>query len=221
VGTQGGSEDHSAIVNGLPAHVLGFAFVPARAIGAARVPADWQFVVATCGIKANKTGRVQDAYNKLSADAAALLALWNERGAPGPRAVSLAAVLATPDAAETLRAMAGPLRNRLDHFMREDARIAPAMRAFERGDAAELGRLADDSQTEAESLLGNQIPETTALAAAARRAGALAACSFGAGFGGAVWALVERGDAARFAEAWAPQAFVLRPGPALLDLPTK
>jgi galactokinase len=221
VGTHGGSEDHSAIVNGIPGHVLAFAFVPSRALGAAKVPDDWCFVVGTCGIKANKTGRVQDAYNKLSADAAALLALWNERGANGPRAVSLSAALEEAGAADTLRSLAGGLRNRLEHFIREDARVPAAMQAFARGDAAELGRLADESQAEAADLLGNQIPETIALAAAARKAGALAACSFGAGFGGAVWALVERDAAHGFAKGWVRDAFVIHPGPALTDLSTK
>jgi galactokinase len=221
VGTHGGSEDHSAIVNGRPDRVLGFAFVPSRAIGAATVPDRWRFVVSTCGVKANKTGRAQDAYNKLSADAAALLALWNERGATGPKAFSLAAALESPEAADALRAMAGGLRNRLDHFIREDARILPAMAAFDRGDAGELGRIVDESQADAAHLLGNQIPETIALAAAARKAGALAACSFGAGFGGAVWALVPREDADRFATAWSRDAFVIRPGPAMMELSTK
>jgi galactokinase len=221
VGTHGGSEDHSAIVNGRPGHVLGFAFVPSRALGAASVPDRWRFVIGTCGVKANKTGRAQDAYNKLSAAAAALLDLWNGRDVPGPRAVSLASAIEPPGALETLRAMSGDLGNRLEHFVREDARVLPAMRAFERGDAAELGRLADESQADAASLLGNQIPETIALASAARKAGALAACSFGAGFGGAVWALVERDTAASFAEAWTRDAFVIRPGPALVELSTK
>ena len=45
-------------------------------------------------------------------------------------------------------------------------------------------------------LLGNQVPETIALARAALAHGAFAACSFGAGFGGSVWALVE-GDGRR------------------------
>jgi galactokinase len=221
VGTHGGSEDHSAILNGRPRHVLGFAFVPSRALGAARVPDRWQFLVSNCGVKANKTGRAQEAYNRLSADAAALLELWNERGAGGPRAVSLAAALETPGAADALRAMAGPLRNRLEHFIREDARIPLAMHAFARGDDDELDQLSSDSQKDAESLLGNQIPESIALAAAARKAGAFAACSFGAGFGGAVWALVETRLAEAFATHWSRDAFSATPGPALTDLSTK
>jgi galactokinase len=221
VGTHGGSEDHSAILNGLPRHVLGFAFVPSRAFGAARVPDEWQFVIATCGVKANKTGGARDAYNKLSADAAALLELWNGRGAGGPRAISLAAVLERPDHAETLRAMSGELASRLQHFVREDARIPEAMRAFERGDKEALARLSRESQSDAERLLGNQIPETIALVSSARKAGAFAACSFGAGFGGAAWALVEATSVDHFRKKWGRDAFAIRPGPALTDLSTK
>ena len=54
----------------------------------------------------------------------------------------------------------------------------------------------------AEALLGNQVPETVALAASARELGAAASSAFGAGFGGSVWALVPRGDAEGFATAW-------------------
>src|SRR5262249_46675554 len=221
VGTHGGSEDHSAILNGMPRHVLGFAFVPSRALGAARVPDDWQFVVATCGVKANKTGGAQDAYNKLSADAAALLEMWNGRGAGGPRSVSLAAAVERPDAAETLRAMSGPLADRLQHFIREDARIPDAMRAFERGDKDTLAQPSRESQSDAERLLGNQIPQTIKLGSAARKAGAFAACSFGAGFGGAAWALVETAQTERFLKQWGRDAFPMRPGPSLTDLTTK
>jgi galactokinase len=220
VGTQGGSEDHSAIVNGRAGQVLAFAFVPSRAVGAAPVPDDWVFVIATCGIKANKTGRAQTAYNRLSADAAALLDSWNAQAARR-RAISLAAALDTPGGADLLRGIAGSRRDRLEHFIREDGRVPIAMDAFARGDVGELGRLAAESQREAEHLLGNQIPETVTLAKRALTGGAFAACSFGAGFGGAVWALVGREQAERFAGAWARDAFAIRPGPPLTDLSTK
>jgi galactokinase len=78
--------------------------------------------------------------------------------------------------------------------------------------------LSEESQGDAEQLLGNQIPETSALARAARKAGAFAACSFGAGFGGSVWALVETERAAKFAHTWHPTAFVITPGPPLTQV---
>ena len=75
------------------------------------------------------------------------------------------------------------------------------------------------------------MPETIALVQSARELGALAASSFGAGFGGSVWALVRTADALRFAEQWEAryrgefpaaaqraQFFTSRPGPAATRL---
>ena len=47
------------------------------------------------------------------------------------------------------------------------------------------------------------MPETVFLAASARRCGAAAASAFGAGFGGAVWALVPKAGGDDFLAAWA------------------
>jgi galactokinase len=110
------------------------------------------------------------------------------------------------------------LARRLDHFVREDARIASAADAFAGVDRGRLEVLSDDSQTDAEQLLGNQVPETIALARRARELGAFGAASFGAGFGGSVWALVEREHAADLARRWHPSAFVADPGPRLVEL---
>ena len=57
VGTHGGSEDHTAMIEGRAGHVSAFAFVPPRALGAAPVPAEWRFVVAASQVSARKTGR--------------------------------------------------------------------------------------------------------------------------------------------------------------------
>jgi galactokinase len=65
-----------------------------------------------------------------------------------------------------------------------------------------VGHLAAESHRAADEWLGNQIAETNTLAALARDAGALAASPFGAGFGGSVWALVPRGEAAPILERW-------------------
>jgi galactokinase len=120
---------------------------------------------------------------------------------------------------------------RLHHFTRETARAPLAAIAFRDADSDALGRLAADSQHDAHELLGNQIPETIALAELAREIGAFASCSFGAGFGGSVWAAVPTSDAGRFGEEWArayaqrmPHVgmvdwFVARPGPPATELP--
>ena len=228
VGTHGGSEDHAAIVEGRPGFVSAFAFVPPRAIDVAAMPAEWRFVIAPSGITASKTGGALDRYNRLSAGAGALLALWNQHH-PGARAISLAAALATSRAAaEELRHIvrdssvtgwaAGDLERRLDHFVGEDARVLPALEAFRRADTDALSSLSRASQDQADRLLGNQIKETIALAKKARGSGAFAACSFGAGFGGSVWALATAEQAANVAEEWHDAAFVARPGPPLTAL---
>ncbi len=220
VGTHGGSEDHAAILAGRPGRLTGLSFVPMREIRSVAVPAAWRFVLAPSGVAAEKTGGARDPYNQLSRRARVLLEVWN--GAE-PEAGSLGAALASrPDAADRLRDLvrsAGraqfpteTLLARLDHFIREDARVNAALDAFEAGDDRQVGRLSFESQRDAEALLGNQVPETIALANSARTAGAFAACSFGAGFGGSVWALVERDRAASFAADWHPDAFVALPG---------
>ena len=226
VGTHGGSEDHAAIVTGRPGHLSAFSFVPMRRLADAPVPTGWQFVVSPCGVAADKTGSALGPYNALAASLRALLDLWNSGEAEAP---SLAAALgAAPDAGDRLRAMVRRshlpewprdlLERRLDHFIREDARAAAALAAFVNGDTAAVGELAALSQEEASTLLGNQVPETVALAASARPLGAFAASSFGAGFGGSVWALVEREAASRFASRWHRDAFLAAPGPPLLEL---
>ncbi|MGD9525023.1 MAG: galactokinase, partial [Gemmatimonadales bacterium] len=48
----------------------------------------------------------------------------------------------------------------------------------------------------------NQVDETRYLVAEARRQGAIAASAFGAGFGGSVWALSTRQEAAAFEARW-------------------
>ena len=226
VGTHGGSEDHAAIVEGRPGHVSAFAFVPPRAIGAAAVPDAWRFVIAPSGVAARKTAEAKEPYNRLAAGIGVLLKAWNRESPP---AVSLAAALRSgPTAAERLRqltvtaatdeAPAAWLRDRLDHFIREDARIEEALTAFSDADADRLRGLAADSQRDAEILLRNQVPATIQLAAEARQHGALAACSFGAGFGGAVWAIAATPDADAFARRWHPSAFVMTPGRPVTEL---
>lgn len=238
VGTHGGSEDHTAILLSEP-HLLGhFRFVPTRRIARVPCPPSWTFVVATSGVHADKAGSVRDRYNRAAFGVRALLALWN--GAADAPAASLAAALAGPDAEARLRRRiagappdgwtAGALAARLDHFLAENAIVREAALACARGDAAAVGALAEASQAHAERELGNQVPETSELAALARGCGAHGATSFGAGFGGGVWALVDHADVEGFARAWTaayrercPDAtnvavVPVRPGPGVLPL---
>lgn len=223
VGTHGGSEDHAAILGATPGELSAFAFVPMRPLERVALPDGWRFVLAPSVVRSSKTGGAQGAYNNLSRGAQVLLDLWN---AAHPRAASLGDAL-TSGGEDAIRALvrasaiegwpAAVLMRRLDHFIREDARVAEAVDAFRTADAARLAALAEASQIDAEVLLGNQVPETIALARTARAQGAFAACSFGAGFGGSVWALVD-GAAVAFARRWDAAAFVAQPGPPVTSL---
>ena len=225
VGTHGGSEDHAAILTGVPGMLSAFRFVPMRHLENVPVPPEWRFVLSPSGIAARKTGAAMHQYNRLSEGTRVLLGLWN---AVQPPRDSLGQVTSSPEQTATLRRLmraagvagwpADALERRLDHFLREDARIPDAVAALATFDAARVGRLARESQADAEVLLGNQIPETSALARSALHRGAFASCSFGAGFGGSVWALVERRNADDFARLWHPTAFVASPAPPLSEL---
>jgi len=226
VGTHGGSEDHVAMLCAVPGQLSAYSFVPIRHLTDVPVPTDWRFVIASSGVRAEKTGSSQQAYNRLSEGASVLLQLWN--GGETPAASLAAAVGSSDDAVTRLRRIVqqgsvpgwspDALERRLDHFLGEDARVAKAVDALGGGDRAGMGALATASQQDAEDLLGNQILETAALARTARDCGAFAACSFGAGFGGSVWALTDRAQAEDFAARWHRETFVADPSPAATEV---
>jgi galactokinase len=93
-----------------------------------------------------------------------------------------------------------------------------------------LTALAESTQRDAERLLHNQTPETSALVALAPEAGAFAASSFGAGFGGSVWAMAPAADAETVLANWQRRyvarypavrnvtGFVARPAPPSAEL---
>ena len=237
VGTHGGSEDHTAILACKTERVSLYRFVPVTPLGDEAMPPDWTFVIASSGVQADKADSVKDRYNRASNAVRALHAIWNRHDQEPAR--SLADALATgPYAAAQLAERLEPeggfttteLRTRLEHFLRETARAPLALRAFRDADRAALGQLAAESQRDAHELLGNQIPETIALAALARDIGAFASSSFGAGFGGSVWAAVSRADAPDFGAEWVRAFgrkmkraeevpwFIARPGPPATDI---
>jgi galactokinase len=241
VGTEGGSEDHAAILMGRPGCLTQFGFMPLGRISDTPLRSDWAFVIASSGVHADKAGSVRDRYNRAARALRALVDVWHRQART--TGASLAEALATtPNAEGELRhAVAthghgdfssADLLRRLDHFVRETARVPAAAHAFAAGDHAALAELAADSQADAERLLGNQVPETCDLVTAAREAGAMAASSFGAGFGGSAWALVPASDASAFGPAWREvylarqprradgRWFAARPAPSVVELAT-
>ena len=205
VGTHGGSEDHTAILLSEAGRLGCFRYHP-HIVRLASLPLDdgLTFVVAASGIAAAKTGGAQSRYNRAASLVVDLVRRWND--AEGRRDETLSDALdSSGGALVRLRALASvDERPRLAHFLVEDREILPAaLEALAAGDVTAFGRLVDRSQASAETLLGNQVPETVTLARLARELGADAASAFGAGFGGSVWALVDAARAELFAKAWA------------------
>lgn len=223
VGTFGGSEDHTAILLSEAGTLGCYRYYPVTRLGRVALPDDLRFVVAASGVAADKTGSARDRYNSASALVSDLLARW--QAATGRDDPTLAhAIDAAPDAVARLRALAttaptaetrAALGARLEHFLVEERQILPAaIEALTAGRLDAFGTLVDRSQRTAEALLGNQVPETITLARLARELGAHAASSFGAGFGGSVWALVNAASAQDFAERWLAAYAAEHPGAA-------
>ncbi len=172
VGVRGGAQDHVAIVCAEHGSIGQFSYLPAVLERRIPWPEDLVLAIGVSGVHATKTGNAQAAYNRLA-------------DAMRPGAEDVASV------------------TRREQFREETESIVPGV-----GDAMRdknwemLGKLVDRSQLLAENVLGNQVPETIHLARSAREHGAIAASAFGAGFGGAVWAMIPRGDAERFVRAW-------------------
>lgn len=212
VGTHGGSQDHTAVLCSEAGHLLRFNWDPLRRERQLPMPAGHVFALGSSGVHAPKAGAALARYNRVSLAARRLLELWNrdlDRNDP-----TLGAVIGAVDgAADHLRALAGSarggafprayLRGRLEQFIAETYEIIPAATdALERGALTEFGMVVDHSQRLAEDGLGNQVAETIALQRQARDLGAVAASAFGAGFGGAVWAMVPEAEGARFLKLW-------------------
>jgi galactokinase len=239
VGTHGGSQDHNAILNGRPEQVSAFAYLPVRHLADAVLPADWRFIVMSSGVRADKAGSVRGRYNRASLGTRALVDLWRACGPPGALSDdgTLGALVADAGRRTALFELAGrghadftgdELTRRLRHFVAETTRVDEAIEAVRAADTAAVGAIAAASQEDADRWLNNQVAETRELAALAVRHGAFASSSFGAGFGGSVWALAHREAAedvsARWRQAYldaAPRAgdvewFVTRPSPGAL-----
>ena len=211
VGVRGGAQDHVAIVCARAESVGQFAYLPARLERRIPWPAEYSIAVGVSGITATKTGNARARYNRVADSTRALVRAWNE--ATGRADVTLADALASaPGAGERLHRLAEQgaeefdgdyLGPRFAQFREEVEVIVPGVGdAMRDGDLAALGALVDRSMAMAEQALSNQVPETSFLARAAREGGAVAASAFGAGFGGAVWAMVRTADADAFVAAW-------------------
>ncbi len=211
VGVRGGAQDPIAILCSVHEVVSQFSYLPGRLERRIPWPADHALVVAVSGVHATKTGNARDDYNRSSDVMRALVRSWNAQ--TGRTDETIAHALASaPDASDRLTDIAGEqeavsvhddMVSRLAQFCEESELIVPAVgEAIHDRHFVALGHLVDRSQALAEQVLGNQVPETIALARLAREYGAVAASAFGAGFGGAVWAMIPVEGTGAFVDQW-------------------
>lgn len=239
VGTSGGSQDHTAILCSIRSHLSQFAFCPVRRQRDVPMPDGYVFVIGSSGVVAEKTREAREKYNRASRAVREIVRIWED--STGSSVNSLAEAASSVSGAEALRAAIRQstseefseqeLLNRFEQFFAESFHIVPqAADCLANGEIKQFGELVSMSQAAAESLLGNQVPETVWLARSAKEFGAAAASAFGAGFGGSVWALVEASSADAFLASWRdsytsrfPKTasrstfFVSKAGPALIS----
>ena len=189
VGTAGGSQDHTAIVRSQAGHIGRYRYINPRREGLWAWPEGVRPVVLVSGVEAEKAGDALEEYNAAVTLASGLRDLWNV-SRPTTAGIGL---LSDSDLDLLDGGVRGALAQRLSAFRAERAAVEAASAALDAGSLAAFAEAVNASQATKETLLGNQVPETITLCRLAQEHGALAATSFGAGFGGAVVALMPDG----------------------------
>lgn len=211
VGVRGGAQDPIAIICAAEDAVSQFSYLPARLERRVPWPTDFVLAIGVSGVRATKTGNARDKYNRAADAMRALAGAWSVITGRDDETVAKA-LASAPDAGDRLAVVARDraavfggdyLVRRLAQFREETEIIVPSVGdALRDRDFAALGKLVDRSQELAERALGNQVAETMTLVRTAREHGAVAASAFGAGFGGAVWAMVSAATASTFVDEW-------------------
>ncbi len=200
VGTFGGSQDQTAIICGKENHLSRFSFCPVRHEGDFRLSEEYLFVIAASGVVAEKTGAALAKYNRLSLMSQEIIKKFDQT-------LSLAQVIEKYGFEKVKTKLESrDLVNRLTQFYLESYEIIPQVSALLADQKIEqIGDLIDRSHRNADIMLGNQTVETNYLQDTARNFGAAASSAFGAGFGGSVYALVNKKMVKNFLEVWREQ----------------
>ncbi len=194
-GTRGGGMDQAVSMAADSGHATRIDFAPLRMRSIA-IPSEWRIVVADTGVRAEKSGRAQEAYNARRRECEEALAhvvanVGLERS--GGSDMTYPAMLDTLGFDGALAAgeaaLDGKLLRRFRHVVTEARRVDQAEVALSTGDAEGFGALMIGSHDSLRDDYGVSSPELDALVACAREGGAAGARLTGAGFGGCIVAL--------------------------------
>jgi galactokinase len=186
VGTRGGGMDHAASLASRDGFASLVSFQPA-AVRYVRVPEDWAFLVAHSLEKAEKSGAVREAYNRIRGAGEAALAKHGANLSAEERAA-------------------------YDHVSSESARVSDAVEAMRQGDAERFGRLLVASHTSLRDQLHVSTAALDELVDTAMAGGALGARLTGAGFGGCAVILSRRAGQPRLRERLIREFYAKRAG---------
>lgn len=207
VGTFGGSQDQTAIFTARQGKLSVNWFCPARWELDVDLPKDLSIVAAFSGFRAEKTQAAKDAFNRLSARAKAIPEAYNRaRGSSFKWASDLLEVKDVPAFLkevkdEGLKTL--DLPGRYQSFFNESKVFIPqAVSALKSGNHRELGEILQASHQGSKRFLQNITPEIDQLATLANENGAYGASGFGGGFGGSVFAVIDKSEAPAFLDRW-------------------
>jgi galactokinase len=197
-GTRGGGMDQAISMAARAGHAARIDFNPLR-LRHVPVPSDWRFVVADTGVRAEKSGPAQAAYNRRRAECEEALAtvaaeLVRRRRLPRPPK-GYAELLRSVHDDEALeaaeRALDATLLKRFRHVVTENARVVEAQDLLYQADHGGFGTLMDASHGSLRTDYNVSSAELDELVALAKEGGASGARLTGAGFGGCIVALAS------------------------------
>lgn len=214
VGTIGGSEDHTIIMNGKRGMISLYQFAPIVHKADIPLPDDLAYIVLYSGLKSEKTGETKYMYNLAAKKANLVVELYNH--AFGKSHKLMRDILAENQSIETNKMLTKvtqatshyselgqdlDLPNRFYQFYLENKIFIPnATKALATRDYTSLANVINLSHNASKNYLCNIAPEIDFLQKEATRLGALAASGFGAGLGGSAYALLRADDVEDFSE---------------------
>ena len=201
-GTRGGGMDQAISLGARAGSAARVSFRPLR-MRHLIVPEHWCFVIADTGVRAEKSGPAQKAYNLRRAEceeAFSAVRARIERDQPDrPPPSSYSDLLRLRGVDETLAlaesVLRGNLLRRFRHVVTEARRVDEATDRMVGAELAAFGTLMDASHGSLRSDYHVSSVELDELTAIAREGGAAGARLTGAGFGGCIVALVGRREA--------------------------
>ena len=214
VGTFGGSEDHTIILNGKQNMLSIFQFSPIIHKADITYPDDLTFIILYSGVKAEKTGEAMYKYNLASRRARLVVEKYNE--VYGTKHELMRHIIEENKGLEFEELMKKveraasnyiergkdlDLPGRFKQFYLEVMEYIPeAAKALTFRDYETLSEATNKSHEASKQYLWNIVDEIEFLQKQSLKYGALAASGFGAGFGGSAYAVVEAGKEREFIE---------------------